>query len=70
MVARGVVTHIASGKITALKHEAWNDPMKTGSFIAVTFFGCAERAKIRGCSWYDVIIELENYLRWWTYPKD
>jgi len=58
-VSKSVSTDVAAGKVTALKHEVWNDTVEPGTDVAFSLLPCAESTKVLGSLRDDVIVELK-----------
>lgn len=51
---------VATGEITALKHELGDDTMEAGTAVAETLLSGAKSAKVFGSLWDDVVVEIED----------
>lgn len=54
-----VETHIATGEVTALKHELRNDSMELGAFVAKAFFASAKGTEVLSGLGCDVVVKFE-----------
>jgi hypothetical protein len=53
-------SYIATGEVTTLKHELWNDTVELGANVALTFLGgLAELLEVLRGLRDDVVVELE-----------
>lgn len=61
-------THVATGEVTALKHELGNDTVELGALVAEALLAGAESAEVLGGLGDNVVEEVEvdaASLVWW-----
>jgi hypothetical protein len=59
------LAYVASGEVTSLKHEAWDDAVEATSLIAKALFPGAELSEVLSCLGHLLVVELEcDSSRW------
>lgn len=52
-------THIATGKVTTLKHELWNHTVELGAGVAEALFASAEGTEVLNGLGHDIIVQVK-----------
>lgn len=52
-----IEAHISSCKVTALKHEIWDDTVELGSNVSFSFLCCGAKLLEVLCSLWDSLVE-------------
>ena len=52
-------THVATSKVSTLKHELWNHTMELGTAIAKALLSGAEGTEVLGGLGHDIIVKCE-----------
>jgi hypothetical protein len=52
-------TYVATGEVTSLKHELWDDTVEGRASISEALLASAESTEVLSSLWYNVVIEDE-----------
>jgi hypothetical protein len=59
-VIKKIGTHVSTGEVTALKHEAGNDTVEAGVLVAETLLSSAESTEVLSSLGYIIIEEIHD----------
>lgn len=65
----GTGTYVATGEVTTLEHELWDDAVERRAGIAEALLASAKSAEVLSGLWDNIIVEVEvdaAGLDWWV----
>ena len=69
LAGTGAETYVATGEVTTLEHELWDDAVESRAGIAEALLASAESAEVLSGLWDNIIVEVEvdaAGLDWWV----